>query len=88
MKQLSIFNEPENTEPSQVQKKGRPHTLTPKTVFLVLEAIKKRLSNKKIINQFGISERTFYRIKKGDYDRLLKRYLNDNLNDFSLDYTD
>lgn len=67
-------------------KQGRPHTITPKTVFDVLESIKSKKANKQIIQQLKISERTFFRIKKGDYEHLLKKHLDNELDNFSLDF--
>ena len=88
MKQLFFFDEPVKQQKTPVNKLGRPHTLAPKKVFRVLESIKKQISNKEIIKTFNLSERSFFRIKKGDYDHLLKQYLDEELQNFSLDFTD
>ena len=86
MQQLFLFDGTDNQSKTTQSKQGRPNTITPKTVFDVLESIKIKKANKQIIQQFKISERTFFRIKKGDYDHLLKKYLDEHLENFSLDF--
>ena len=75
-----------NTAKSDTKKQGRPHTITPEIVFDVVESLKSKKSNQYIISKFKISERTFFRIKKGGYDHLLKKYLYNELDNFSLDF--
>ena len=65
MKQLDIFTNAE-AEPSPKKSVGRPSKINPKLVFDVIDDINKKLKNKKIIQKHDISERTFFRIKKGD----------------------
>jgi len=87
MEQLFLFDETiKQPKPTQ-KKQGRPHTLTPKKVFFVVEALKTQKSNQSIIKKYNVSERTFFRIKKGDYDHLLKKYLDEHLENFSLDFS-
>jgi hypothetical protein len=86
MKQLFLFDEPIKQQKAPQKKQGRPHTLTPKKVFDVLESIKGKKSNSSIIRKYNLSERTFFRIKKGEYDHLLKKYLDQHLENFSLDF--
>lgn len=87
MKQLFLFDESVKQQKPTQKKQGRPHTLTPKKVFCVVEALKMQKSNQSIIKKYNLSERTFYRIKKGDYDHLLKKYLDEHLENFSLDFS-
>jgi hypothetical protein len=86
MQQLFLFDDLPIQQKTTSSKQGRPHTITPKNVFNILESIKSKKSNKKIIEQFKISERTFFRIKKGEYDHLLKKCLDNELDNFSLDF--
>jgi hypothetical protein len=88
MEQLFLFGGTVKQQKTVQSKQGRPNSITPKLVFDVLESLKIKKSNKQIIQQFKISERTFYRIKKGDYVHLLKKYLNDELDNFSLDISE
>lgn len=70
MKQLDIFTH--HVEESKPKKNpGRPAQITEEQVFAIMDDIKKqksnkKLTNKKIIQKYNISERTFYRIKSGD----------------------
>jgi len=86
MQQLFLFDDTVNQSKATQSKQGRPNTITPKTVFDVLESIKSKKDNKQIIQQFKISERTFFRIKKGEYNHLLKKYLDNELDNFILDF--
>ncbi|MGQ4004782.1 hypothetical protein QIW57_08495 [Francisellaceae bacterium CB52] len=86
MQQLFLFDDTVNQSKATQSKQSRPNTITPKTVFDVLESIKSKKANKQIIQQFKISERTFFRIKKGEYNHLLKKYLDNELDNFSLDF--
>lgn len=86
MQQLFLFDEIVKQSKTPQSKQGRPNTITPKIVFDVLESLKSKKTNKQIIQQLKISERTFFRIKKSEYDHLLKKNLNDNLENFSLDF--
>ena len=86
MKQLFLFDETAKQPKPPQKKQGRPHTLTTQKVFLVVEALKTQKSNQSIITKYNLSERTFFRIKKGDYDHLLKKYLDEQLENFSLDF--
>ena len=84
MQQLNLFEKP-NLKPPVKRKVGRPNKVTPKIVFDVVDALNRHKSNKYIISTYQLTERTFFRIKKGDYNHLLKQYLNDSVNDFTLD---
>ena len=86
MKQLFLFDDLTKQTKDILSKQGRPNTITPKIVFDVVESLKSQKSNKQIIASFKISERTFFRIKKGDYHHLLKKYLDNELENFSLDF--
>lgn len=85
MQQLFLFDDLPTQQKTTHSKQGRPHTITPKTVFDVLESIKSKKSNKSIIKKYNLSERTFFRIKKGDYTHLLKKHLDDELDNFNLE---
>jgi len=87
MKQLFLFDETDKQQKRPSKKQGRPHTLTPKKVFCVVEELKTQKSNQSIIKKYNLSERTFFRIKKGDYDDLLKKYLDEHIENFSLDFS-
>ena len=87
MKQINLFDTP-NLKPVVKRKVGRPNKVTPKIVFDVTDAINRRKSNKYIISHYQLTERTFFRIKKGEYNHLLKQYLNESVNDFSLCLSD
>ena len=88
MIQFNLFDEV-ICEPKKVKKRvGRPHKISPETVFLVLDSIKKNHTNKDIIKSFNVSERTFFRIKRGEFNHLLQQYLDETVHDFSLDFTD
>tara|TARA_B110000908_G_C9851741_1_gene270210 strand:- start:204 stop:470 length:267 start_codon:yes stop_codon:yes gene_type:complete len=86
MQQLFLFNDFPTHKKTPQSKQGRPNTITPKIVFDVVESLKSKKSNQYIISKFKISERTFFRIKKGEYDHLLKKYLDNELDNFSLDF--
>jgi len=87
MQQLFLLGDEVKKQKSTQKKQGRPHTLTPKKVFCVVEATKMQKSNSDIIKEYNLSERTFYRIKKGDYDHLIKKYLDEHIENFILDFT-
>lgn len=83
MQQLNLFDTP-NLKPPVKIKLGRPNKVTPEIVFNVVDAIKRNKSNKNIISEFNLTERTFFRIKKGEYTHLLVEALEDASNEFSL----
>ena len=83
MKQLDLFGDAKEKPKRKV---GRPITISAEIVFKVKEDINKGLKNKKIISKNNITERTFYRIKKGNYDYLFEKALADKVDDFSLDF--
>ena len=87
MQQLKLFDT-SNLKPSVKRKVGRPNKVTPKIVFDVTDALKYCKSNKYIISHYQLTERTFFRIKKGEYNHLLKQYLSESVNDFSLCLSD
>jgi hypothetical protein len=70
------------------KKVGRPAKIDKETVFAVKDDLNKGLSNKVIIVKHNIKERTFFRIKKGDYDNLFKEAIQSSVNDFELALTD
>lgn len=84
MKQLDIFADTES-KPSPKRRVGRPTTITPKLVFDIIDDINKNMSNKKIIKKYGTNERTFFRIKKGSYNYLLKEAFETEIEEFSLE---
>jgi hypothetical protein len=86
MKQLSFFEEIEKQAKPTRKKQGRPNAITPEIVFCVLEELKSKKTNKYIIEKYNLSERTFFRIKKGDYPHLLKKHLDTELENFSLSF--
>ena len=74
---------------AKVKKKvGRPFSISSDTVFKIKDDIKRGLKNKKIIQKYEINERTFFRIKKGNYDYLFKEALEKSVDDFELGLSD
>lgn len=89
MQQLDIFTHTcDEPLPSAKKRVGRPNKITPKLVFDVIDDINKNIKNKKIIQKHGITERTFFRIKKGEYDHLLEQALETEVEEFSLCLSD
>jgi len=84
MNQLNFFGDINIEKPKR--KIGRPSSISTDTVFNVKDDINKGLKNKAIINKYTITERTFFRIKKGSYDYLFKKALAEQVNGFSLDF--
>lgn len=84
MKQLDLFGDIEVKDKPK-RKVGRPASITADIVFKVKDDINKGLKNKHIISKHKITERTFFRIKKGRYDYLFQKALADKVDDFSLD---
>ena len=71
--QLDLFSRQEYIKPKK--NPGRPSEISKEKVFAIMNDINskssvRKLTNKKIIEKHGISERSFYRIKSGD-----KKYL-------------
>lgn len=85
MKQLNFFGDIEIEKPKR--KVGRPTIISPETVFAVKDDINKGLKNKNIIKKHSITERTFYRIKKGGYNYLFKKALDQEVEGFSLNFS-
>lgn len=83
MKQLDLFGDAQEKSKRKV---GRPTSITKDKVYKVKDDINKGLKNKTIISKHNITERTFYRIKKGNYDYLFEKALADKVDDFSLDF--
>jgi len=83
MKQLDIFAYIEEA-PKPKRRVGRPNKITPTLVLSVVDNIKKKHKNITIIKNHGITERTFFRIKKGEYNHLLEKALEAEVDDFSL----
>ena len=73
MKQLNFFGHIEIQKPKK--KVGRPTVLSSDIVFKVIDDINNGLKNQIIIKKYSITERTFFRIKKGGYDYLFKKAL-------------
>lgn len=67
------------------KKVGRPAKIDKEKVFAVKDDLNKGFSNKSIMIKHNIKERTFFRIKKGDYDDLFKEAIDSSVNDFSLE---
>ena len=80
--QLDLFDY--NKEP---KKAGRPPQIAKEIVFAVKDDLNRGLSNKSIIKKHDIKERTFFRIKKGDYDTLFKEAIKSSVDDFELELT-
>lgn len=80
--QLDLFNDSKESK-----KAGRPPQIAKEIVFAVKDDLKRCLSNKSIIKNNDIKERTFFRIKKGDYDNLFKEAIKSSVNDFELELT-
>ena len=80
--QLDLFNDSKESK-----KAGRPPQIAKEIVFAVKDELKRGLSNKLIIKKHDIKERTFFRIKKGDYDNLFKEAIKSSVNDFELKLT-
>ena len=80
--QLDLFNDSKESK-----KAGRPPQIAKEIVFAVKDELKRGLSNKLIIKKHDIKERTFFRIKKGDYDNLFKEAIKSSVNDFELELT-
>lgn len=82
---LSAFSEFENDLRKERQKEGiqkaiadgkkfgRPSKITKETIIHVKESIEKKISVSRIKTYHDISQVTYYRIKNGDYDHLLKK---------------
>lgn len=92
MKQLDLFGGFSKFTESKgkVRNQGRPKTVTPEIVFETKKFLssKKKISNDEIMQKLRISKSTFYRIKKGYYDGLFKKYLESNIQNFSLTQED
>ena len=80
--QLDLFNDSKESK-----KAGRPPQIAKEIVFAVKDDLNRGLSNKSIIKKHYIKERTFFRIKKGDYDNLFKEAIKSSVNDFELELT-
>ena len=80
--QLDLFNDSKESK-----KAGRPPQIAKEIVFAVKDDLNRGLSNKSIIKKHDIKERTFFRIKKGDYDNLFKEAIKSSVNDFELKLT-
>jgi len=80
--QLDLFNDSKESK-----KAGRPPQIAKEIVFAVKNDLNRGLSNKSIIKKHDIKERTFFRIKKGDYDNLFKEAIKSSVNDFELELT-
>lgn len=85
MKQLDLFGD---VQEKPKRKVGRPTIITADTVFKVKDDINKGFKNKQIISKHNITERTFFRIKKGGYDYLFRKALDDKIEEFTLDMSD
>lgn len=92
MKQFDLFggfSEPVKLK-FKTRNQGRPKTITPEIVFETKKLLssKKKVSNDEIMQNLSILKSTFYRIKKGYYDDLFKKYLESNIQNFSLTQED
>jgi ACT domain-containing protein len=91
MKQFDLFGGfPKSIKSKiKVRNQGRPKTITPEIVFETKKLLSsKNIYNNDIIQKMSISKSTFYRIKKGDYDALFKKFLQSNIQNFSLTQED
>lgn len=88
MKQFDFFGVFSKSTKSKIKtgNQCRPKTITPEIVFETKKLLssKNKISNDEIMQKFLISKSTFYRIKKGYYDYLFKKYLESNIQNFSL----
>ncbi|MGQ4004736.1 hypothetical protein QIW49_07770 [Francisellaceae bacterium CB300] len=73
---------------SKSKKIGRPVKIDKEKIFTVKDDLNKGLSNKLIMKKNNIKERTFFRIKKGDYDDLFKDAIKASADDFKLVLTE
>jgi len=88
MKQLDIFTLQESELKIKLPP-GRPTLLTSDLVLLIIEDIKKKkMSNIAIMQKHNVKQRTFYRIRKGDYSHLLQEAIEISVDNFSLQLTD
>lgn len=92
MKQYDLFGGFFKPTKSKVKTRnqGRPKTITPEIVFETKKLLssKKKILNDEIMQNLNISKSTFYRIKKGYYNNLFKKYLESNIQNFSLTQED
>ena len=88
MKQFDLFGGLSKPTKSKIKtgNQGRPKTITPEIVFETKKLLssKKKISNDEIMQKLNLTKSTFYRIKKGYYDDLFKRFLELNIQNFSL----
>ena len=91
MKQFDFFcgvSVPQESK-VKIRNQGRPKSITPEIVFETKKLLSsKNISNTEIIQKMSISKSTFYRIKKGDYNELFKKFLQSNIQNFSLTQED
>lgn len=88
MQQLNLFNNDIKPHKSTTFKKvGKPKTITSKQVYCTIESIKNKDKTDITLKKCNISRRTYFRIKKGDYNDLLKEYLDNNIDNFYLDFS-
>lgn len=87
MNQLDLFRDKSQSKPKK-RRVGRPNKLTPKLVFNVIKDIKSGKRNKKIIEKYKLNERTFFRIKSGFYNNLLKEAVEESSQYFSLELSE
>ena len=73
---------------SKPKKAGRQSKIDKEKIFAVKDDLNKGLSNKSIMKKNNIKERTFFRIKKGDYDDLFKDAIKASADDFELILTE
>jgi ACT domain-containing protein len=89
MKQFDLFGGFSKPTKSKVKirNQGRPKSITPEIVFETKKLLssKKKISNDEIMQSLNISKSTFYRIRKGDYDELFKKYINSTIQNFTLE---
>jgi ACT domain-containing protein len=91
MKQFDLFGGFSKPTKLKVKfiKQGRPKTITPEIVFETKKQLSsKNISNDEIMQKLNLSKSTFYRIKNGCYDVLFKKYLQSNIQNFSLTQED
>ena len=88
MKQFDLFGGFSKSTKLKIKtgNQGRPKTITPEIVFETkkLLSFKNKISNNEIMQKLNLTKSTFYRIKKGDYDDLFKKFLQLNIQNFSL----
>jgi len=85
MKQLDLFN----FEVAKSKSVGRPNVISTKQALSIITEIRKsKFTNVEIMKKHNLKPRTFYRLKKGNYNHLLDEAISEAVDEFSLELTD